>query len=91
MEEKISKLSCVGALNEGMNIKNVDTGIIVQVNSNDLNLVQRLGRLIRKRPGHEAILYIICCKDTQDEVWLKESLKNFQPEKITFHNISEYD
>lgn len=85
--EKINTLSCVNALNEGVNIPNLDKAIVVQVNSQELNLVQRIGRVIRKRPNHEAVVYILCVKDTQDEVWLEESLRNFNKENISYLNF----
>lgn len=84
--DKINRLSCVNALNEGVNISNLDVGIITQLNSKELNLVQRIGRIIRKRPGHEAVIYILCCKGTQDEVWLQKSLKNFDAKNIEYLN-----
>lgn len=84
--EKLNTLSCVNALNEGVNISNLDKGIIVQLNSNELNLIQKIGRIIRKRPGHEALIYILCCKGTQDEVWLKKSLENFDAKNIEYLN-----
>ena len=87
MEGKIDRLSCVNALNEGMNISNLDKAVIVQLNSKELNLIQRIGRIIRKRAGHEALIYILCCKDTQDEVWLQESLKNFNKENIEYREL----
>jgi superfamily II DNA or RNA helicase len=41
-EEKINQLSCVNALNEGVNIKNVDNAIITQVTSKERHLIQRV-------------------------------------------------
>lgn len=86
IEEKIDRLSCVNALNEGTNIPNLDKALVVQLNSKELNIVQRIGRVIRKRPGHEAMVYIIVCKGTQDEVWLNDSLKNFNQDNIQYIN-----
>jgi len=85
-EGKINQMSCVNALNEGINIPNLDKAIVAQVNSQELNLVQRIGRIIRIRPGHEALIYILCCKDTQDEVWLQKSLENFNSDNISYIN-----
>lgn len=81
---EIDRLSCVQALNEGANIPAIDSAVIVQVNSKERHLVQRIGRLIRYRPGHEAHIWIICCKDTQDEVWLSSSLENINKDIIDF-------
>lgn len=86
-KEKINWLSCVNSLNEGDNISNLDKAVIVQVNSNDLSLIQRIGRIIRKRPGHEAEIYIICAKNTQDEVWLEKSLESFNKSIVEYIQI----
>ena len=83
---KINRLSCVAALNEGKNIPNLDIGIITQVLSKDLNLIQRMGRIIRKRPDHEAKIYILCCKNTQDEIWLNSALKDLNKDNIKYFN-----
>jgi superfamily II DNA or RNA helicase len=80
--EKINRLSCVKAINEGHNFPGVDSGIIGQLNSKEKDLVQRIGRLIRFRPGHEAHLYIIVSEGTQDEKWLETATKNLDQSKI---------
>jgi superfamily II DNA or RNA helicase len=41
-KDKIKRLSCVQALNEGVNISNLDVGVVVQLNSNPRNLIQRV-------------------------------------------------
>lgn len=42
--EKINWLSCVNSLNEGDNISNLDKAVIVQINGNELNLIQRINK-----------------------------------------------
>lgn len=82
--EKLNRLSCVNALNEGHNIPNIDNGLVTQLNSKELNLVQRVGRVVRFRENHEATIYIICAIDTQDEKWVNKALQGFDPSKITY-------
>lgn len=84
--EEINKLSCVNALNEGHNIPNVDSAVIVQLNSQELNTVQRIGRCIRYRPGHEAIIYILSVVQTQDEKWVAKALESFDKDNIEYIN-----
>lgn len=43
-KDEILQLSCVNALNEGMNIPLVDTAIITQVNSKERHLIQRINK-----------------------------------------------
>jgi len=82
--EKINRLSCVNALNEGHNIPNVDNGLVVQLNSRELNLIQRIGRTIRFKKGHKATIYIICALGTQDEKWVAKALTNLDSSAITY-------
>lgn len=82
--EQINRLSCVKAVNEGHNFPGVDSGIIGQLNSKEKDLVQRIGRLIRFRPGHEAHLYIVVSESTQDEKWLENATENLNQSKIEY-------
>lgn len=82
--ELVNRLSCVKAVNEGHNFPGLDSGLIVQLNSKEKDLVQRIGRLLRFRPGHEGHLYIVVAKGTQDEVWANNALINFDSSKIEY-------
>ena len=81
---EINRLSCVKAINEGHNFPGVDSGIVGQLNSKEKDLVQRIGRLIRYRPGHEAHLYIVVSESTQDEKWLENAVENLDQSKIEY-------
>jgi superfamily II DNA or RNA helicase len=88
--EQINQLSCVKAINEGHNLPNIDKAIAEQLTSKDKDIVQRIGRIIRFRPGHEAVLYIIQAEKTQDDVWVKTALLGLDQSKIeyiTFNNL----
>jgi superfamily II DNA or RNA helicase len=88
--EEINRLSCVKAVNEGHNFPGVDSGIIGQLNSKEKDLVQRIGRLIRFRPGHEAHLYIIVSESTQDEKWLENAIENLDQSKVEYVRIDNF-
>jgi len=88
--EEINQLSCVNALNEGQNIPNLDNAVIVQLNSNELSTIQRIGRCIRYRPGHEATIYILSVVQTQDEKWVKKALENFDTNNIEYVSYKNY-
>lgn len=88
--ESINRLSCVKAVNEGHNFPGVDSGIIGQLNSKEKDLVQRIGRLIRFRPGHEAHLYIVVSESTQDEKWLETAIENLDKSKIEYVRIDNF-
>jgi superfamily II DNA or RNA helicase len=81
-EGKISKLSCVHQLSEGVNIPNLKEEIIMHAYSNERKSSQRIGRGLRLDPGDKAIIHILCYKDTIDEVWVTNALSGFDKSKI---------
>ena len=80
----IDQLSCVLQLNEGVNIPNLKAGIILHAYSNERKSAQRIGRLLRLNPDDKAVIHILMYRDTQDEQWVHEALKDLDPEKISY-------
>lgn len=89
-EEKINELHCVKSVNEGHNLPNIDAGIIEQLNSKQKDLIQRVGRLIRFRIGHEAHLYILVSEGTKDEDWLRNALEGTNPDRVSYYTFEEF-
>lgn len=89
-KNKINKLSCVQSLNEGINISDLDIGVVVQLNSNPRNLIQRIGRLVRLRNGHKAKIYILSCSNTQDEKWVEKAIEGLDRNNITYTSIKNF-
>lgn len=85
----INRLSCVQAINEGHNFVKIDGAVIAQLNSKEKDLIQRIGRTVRFRPGHEAELFIVVAKNTKDEEWLQSAIENLDKERIEFMNFEE--
>lgn len=88
--EQINRLSCVKAVNEGHNFPGVDSAIIAQLNSKEKDLVQRIGRIIRYRPGHEAHIWIVVSEGTQDEKWLEKAVENLNQSKIEYVRFPQF-
>lgn len=80
--DHITKLSCVMQLNEGINIPNLRAGIIMHAYGNERKANQRIGRLLRLNPDDTAVVHILCYKNTVDERWVKEALKDLDQGKI---------
>lgn len=78
----INELACVNALNEGINIGLVNNALVVQLNSNERVLIQRLGRVIRYTENHIAKIIIICCVETKDLSWVNKATESLDKEKI---------
>lgn len=89
LQEEINVLSSVRSLNEGQNIPNLDNALIVQLNSNELHTIQRIGRTVRHRDGHKAKIFIICAKGTVDEKWLASAISELDHSNIIYHNFSQ--
>jgi superfamily II DNA or RNA helicase len=89
----IDQLSCVMQLNEGVNIPNLKVGIIMHAYGNERKSNQRIGRLLRLNPDEKATIHILCYKNTVDERWVGEALKDLDPAKISYCdiNIQSYD
>lgn len=84
-----NRLSCVEALNEGDNLPNVDIAFIEQLNSNRLDLIQRIGRILRFRVGHTGKIIILCAKDTVDAKWVRLALLGLNPNKIRWIDYND--
>ena len=83
---RIDRLSCVLQLSEGVSIPNLKQGIIMHAYGNERKSSQRIGRLLRLNPTETAVCHILCYKKTQDEVWVKNALKDFDESKIKYYN-----
>ena len=59
-------LVTVRALDEGMNVPNIEIAIIVNGNSQKRQFFQRLGRAVRKVEGKRAKLIMLYCERTNE-------------------------
>jgi superfamily II DNA or RNA helicase len=84
--DEIEQLSCVMQLNEGINIPNLRAGIIMHAYGNERKSNQRIGRLLRLNPDDTAVVHILCYRNTVDERWVTEALKDLDPKKIMHYN-----
>jgi superfamily II DNA or RNA helicase len=81
---EITKLSCVEQLSEGINIPNLKNIIILHSYSGGSpKASQKIGRALRLAVDQTATVHILCYRNTVDEKWVTDNLKNFNSEKIT--------
>ena len=83
-EGKINNLFTVGMLQEGQNLKNVEAGIIIQLDGKERAFLQKFGRTLRSKSPMQYILYY---KDTQDVQYLNNVLSNVDEKYIEYQNI----
>ncbi len=86
----ITKLTCVQQLNEGVNIPDLKSGIILHSYSNERQSSQRIGRLLRLNPKEKATIHILAYENTVDMDWVYEALKDIDPEKIVYTDSTIY-
>lgn len=81
---EILSLTCVQQLNEGVNIPDLGTGIILHAYSNERKSSQRLGRLLRLSPDKKAIIHILMYENTIDADWVNDALRDLDAHKILY-------
>tara|TARA_R110002074_G_scaffold5185_4_gene25386 strand:- start:1533 stop:2723 length:1191 start_codon:yes stop_codon:yes gene_type:complete len=77
-EDIINVLCSTKALNQGFDVPDANFGIICGITSKALSMVQRVGRLIRFQEGKTGKVVIIYVKDSQEEKWLKNSVRQMK-------------
>lgn len=71
---RLTSLVVVNMFREGMNLRNIHKGLIIQLGSVKLSFIQMLGRVFRSNIPE---MHIMVFKDTQDEKYLKRVMEGF--------------
>lgn len=80
---EINHITGVNCLDEGINAVNLRVGIYANINSSEIKIMQRLGRVLR----HEKPVIIIpYYQDTREEEIVERMKENFNPERV--HTIT---
>lgn len=86
-EGKINHISAVATLDEGVNLHNCRIGIFGMLNSSEIKVTQRNGRILRHK---EPIIIIPYYIGTREEELKDKMLENYNPELIeTITNIND--
>ena len=78
----INVLCSTKALNQGFDVPDANMGIICGLTSKSLPMIQRVGRLIRFQEDKTGQIIILYVKDSQEEKWLKNAVKNLSNVKF---------
>lgn len=70
-------------LNEGVDVPDASVGVVLSGSSVARELVQRLGRIIRRAEGKQAVLYEIIARDTREERVSERRRLGVQVEALT--------
>jgi len=79
---KIRVISSIKALNEGIDLPELQTGICASGTSSKKDAVQMLGRITRLNGDKHAKFFNLYCKETQDLYWLNNRQYNLDKNKI---------
>lgn len=85
-EGKIDKLYTTKMLREGMNLNNIEAGVMVQLDNNMKSFYQTAGRVLRSSFPEYYILYV---KGTQDIKYLVTALEGFNKAYIVETTLNE--
>jgi len=78
----INVLCSTKALNQGFDVPDANMGIVCGLTSKALPMIQRIGRLIRFQEDKIGEIIILYIKNSQEEKWLKNAVKNLNNVKF---------
>lgn len=78
-DKEISSLFAVGMLQEGVNLSDIQVGIIIQLDGEERAFIQKFGRTLR---ADSPVQYIIYFKGTRDEEYLRNALDSIDKRYI---------
>lgn len=79
-------ISSVKALNEGIDVPQLEFGIVASGTSSKKDSIQQLGRILRLNGDKKAIMVNLYIKDTQDAIWLRNRQYGLFRGKISWLN-----
>ena len=84
---RIKHITACNILNEGVNLTNCRIGIFCNLNSSEIIVRQRVGRLLRHK---SPIIIIPYFKGTREEELMQKMIEEYSKESIiTINNINE--
>ena len=84
---KIKHITACNILNEGVNLTNCRIGIFCNLNSSEIVVKQRVGRILRHK---NPVIVIPFYKDTREEELVDKMLEDYNPQLIhTVENITD--
>ena len=84
---KIKHITACNILNEGVNLTNCRIGIFCNLNSSEIVVKQRVGRILRHK---SPIIIIPYFRDTREEELIEKMIEGYSADSIeTISNINE--
>jgi superfamily II DNA or RNA helicase len=86
---EVLALATSKVLNEGVNIPDASVAVILSGSGSSREHIQRLGRILRKQPDKEAILYEVVTRDTTEEHISKRRSEGRQFDEVRYESGDE--
>lgn len=84
--KKLHHITACNMLNEGMNLVDCRIGLYANLNSSDIIIKQRLGRILRHKNPIIIIPYFI---DTREQELVEKMLEDYNPDLVVKTNLKE--
>lgn len=85
-QKHINGLVVVGMANEGVNLVDIDSAILTQIDVSEIKTIQKIGRVLR---GKDPTIYLIIMSDTSDMRHLKK-IKELTNTNINYYKFNEH-
>ena len=85
-KKRIHHITACNMLNEGMNLVECRVGLYANLNSSEIIIKQRLGRILRHE---DPIIIIPYFEGTRDEELVEKMLEDYNPELVVKTNLNE--
>lgn len=86
--KRIKHITCVNMLNEGVNLTDCKVGIFAVLNSSEIMVKQKNGRLLRHK---EPLIIIPYYKDTREQEIVEKMLEDYNPELTKIITLNELE
>lgn len=84
--KELDHITACNMLNEGMNLVDCRVGLYANLNSSDIIIKQRLGRILRHK---DPIIIIPYFSGTREEELVEKMLEDYNPELVVKTNLNE--
>lgn len=84
--KKLNHITACNMLNEGMNLVDCRIGLYANLNSSDIIIKQRLGRILRHKNPIIIVPYFI---DTREQELVEKMLEDYNPDLVVKTNLKE--
>jgi superfamily II DNA or RNA helicase len=85
LQGEIDEIMTIRQIQEGANMKGVGYGVVMQLDTNPLNMIQKNGRFLRMDADLISHVSVPVLRGTFDESWALKAMKGFDKKKIITH------